>query len=186
MLLEQATHVLDLALAKEGGDSRRLGGSTFELYSSHLQRLHKLKEEREAHDQAAGVLEQLVTRMALCAATEESAISQIRYVTEVAQDYRKKTQELVYRTNITRSKISTCIYTGELEKGFKLDEGPFIKGLDEALKSFQVQREAYYGGTFIGNHTNKCLKVMYAACQHTIRVCNTSSLTTLQFSVNLL
>jgi hypothetical protein len=44
----------------------------------------------------------------------------------------------------------------QIEKGFKMEEGPFIKGLDQALKSFHVQREAYYGGTFIGNHVHKC------------------------------
>ena len=49
----------------------------------------------------------------------------------------------------------------QIEKDFKMEEGPFIKGLDQALKSFHVQREAYYGGTFIGNHIHKCLKVKY-------------------------
>ena len=43
----------------------------------------------------------------------------------------------------------------QIEKGFKLEEGPFIKGLNQTLKSFHVQREAYYGGTFIGNHVHK-------------------------------
>ena len=47
----------------------------------------------------------------------------------------------------------------KLAQGFKLEEGPFNQGLDRALKSFKVEREAYYGGTFIGNHVNKCLKV---------------------------
>ena len=47
----------------------------------------------------------------------------------------------------------------EIGKGFKMEEGPFNKGLDEALQSFHVQREAYYGGTFVGNHVHKCLKV---------------------------
>ena len=40
-----------------------------------------------------------------------------------------------------------------------MEEGPFNKGLDGALKSFHVQREAYYGGTFVGNHVHRYLKV---------------------------
>jgi hypothetical protein len=57
--------------------------------------MHKLAEERDAHTQAADVLDQLVTRMALCASTEESAAAQIRYVTEATATYRQKAQELV-------------------------------------------------------------------------------------------
>lgn len=44
-------------------------------------------------------------------------------------------------------------------KGFSLKDGPFVKDLDEALKSFKVERQAYYGGTFVGNHVHKTLKV---------------------------
>ena len=58
--------------------------------------MNKLKEERDAHDQAANALEQLSTRMALCAATEESATAQIRYVKEAVLEYRKTSQKLVY------------------------------------------------------------------------------------------
>ncbi len=46
-------------------------------------------------------------------------------------------------------------------KGFDKEEGPFVKGLDRALASFNVQRQAYYSGTFIGNHVNRTLKVRY-------------------------
>ena len=35
----------------------------------------------------------------------------------------------------------------DMQRGFRLEEGPFIIGLDRALN---VQREAYYGGTFVG------------------------------------
>ena len=34
-----------------------------------------------------------------------------------------------------------------------------MKALDSALASFNVQRQAYYGGTFVGNHVHRCLKV---------------------------
>ncbi len=42
---------------------------------------------------------------------------------------------------------------------FDIDEGPFCQALDKALGTFKVYREAYYGGTFTGNHAHKCLKV---------------------------
>ena len=36
-----------------------------------------------------------------------------------------------------------------------------MKALDTALASFHVQRQAYYSGTFIGNHVHRTLKVKY-------------------------
>ncbi len=45
------------------------------------------------------------------------------------------------------------------EEGFPAEDGPFIHALDDALKGMHVHRQAYYGGTFTGNHAHKCLKV---------------------------
>ena len=39
-------------------------------------------------------------------------------------------------------------------KEFALHDGPFVKGLDEALQSFKVQRQQYFGGMFVGNHAH--------------------------------
>ena len=48
-----------------------------------------------------------------------------------------------------------------LNKEFAKAEGPFVRGLDEALVSFNVQWQSYYGGTFVGNHVHTALKVMH-------------------------
>ena len=40
-------------------------------------------------------------------------------------------------------------------------DGPCVLALDRTLKQINVERQAYFGGTFIGNHVNKCLKVRY-------------------------
>ena len=40
-----------------------------------------------------------------------------------------------------------------------MDEGPFCQALDKALGALDVDRQAYYGGTFNGNQAHKCLKV---------------------------
>lgn len=34
-----------------------------------------------------------------------------------------------------------------------------MKALDDALQSFGVKRQAYFGGTFVGNHIHKSLLV---------------------------
>ena len=41
-----------------------------------------------------------------------------------------------------------------LQKGFPLKDGPFFNQLDVALQSFNVERQSYYGGVFIGNHVH--------------------------------
>ncbi len=40
-----------------------------------------------------------------------------------------------------------------IAKGFKREDGPFVRTLDAALESFEVRRQSYYGGTFVGNLT---------------------------------
>ena len=47
----------------------------------------------------------------------------------------------------------------EVGKGFPKADGPFVRGLEAALKSFNVERQAYYSGTFVGNHVHRALKV---------------------------
>lgn len=46
-----------------------------------------------------------------------------------------------------------------MSKGFNKADGPFVLALDAALASFNVQRQAYYSGTFVGNHVHATLKV---------------------------
>ena len=52
----------------------------------------------------------------------------------------------------------------KVKKGFSLTDGPFVKGLDNSLKTFNVHRQQYYGGIFVGNHIHKTLQV--PVCVH--------------------
>ena len=38
-------------------------------------------------------------------------------------------------------------------------DGPFYQCLEKGLKMLHVEKQAYHGGTFVGNHVNKLLKV---------------------------
>ena len=44
---------------------------------------------------------------------------------------------------------------------FKRKDGPFFSSLEKSLQSLNVQRQAYHGKTFVGNHVHKLLKVEY-------------------------
>lgn len=39
------------------------------------------------------------------------------------------------------------------------EAGPCVDELGKVLKKIGAERQAYHGGSFNGNHTNKCLKV---------------------------
>ena len=45
---------------------------------------------------------------------------------------------------------------------FKTAEGPTVTSITESLKKLKigVERQAYHGGSFIGNNVQKCLKVL--------------------------
>ena len=42
---------------------------------------------------------------------------------------------------------------------FAAKDGPFMQALEDALKCCGVNKQAYHGGSFIGNHVHKCLTV---------------------------
>lgn len=44
-------------------------------------------------------------------------------------------------------------------KEFSRNDGPFVCALEEALQRFGVERQAYHGGSFVGNHVHTCLRV---------------------------
>ncbi len=48
--------------------------------------------------------------------------------------------------------------TKVLEEKFKQKDGPVYRTLDPALAQLHVERQAYHGGIFVGNHVHKLLK----------------------------
>lgn len=46
-----------------------------------------------------------------------------------------------------------------LKKKFDFSSGPFYSSLEKSLQQLNVKRQAYHGGTFVGNHVHKLLKV---------------------------
>ena len=44
-----------------------------------------------------------------------------------------------------------------MERGFNLNDGPFVKGIAESLDAIGVHRQKSYGGIFVVNHVHKIL-----------------------------
>ena len=47
----------------------------------------------------------------------------------------------------------------ELKRDFNATTGEFFSSLDSTLQYLNVKRQAYHGGTFVGNYIHKLLKV---------------------------
>ena len=47
----------------------------------------------------------------------------------------------------------------KVREDFKPENRPFYGSLEKGLQSLNIQRQAYQGGTFVGNHVHKLLKV---------------------------
>ena len=58
-----------------------------------------------------------------------------------------------------------------LRQGFASQDGVLVKALDSALASFNVQRQTYYGGTFVGNHVHRYLKVCILSAYELKGIC---------------
>ena len=56
---------------------------------------------------------------------------------------RKQKEEILNSTKVTDKEFA----------------GPFVKGLDETLQSFNIYRQQYLGGVLVGNHIHKTLQV---------------------------
>ena len=46
-----------------------------------------------------------------------------------------------------------------IKKPVSKSDGPFVQAINKALSSFNVQRQVYYSGIFVGNHVYPCLMV---------------------------
>ena len=50
-----------------------------------------------------------------------------------------------------------------ISKKFEPKDGPFYQCLSAALIKLNIDKQAYHGGTFVGNHVNKLLKILLHA-----------------------
>ena len=166
-LLEDACHQLDLQLAytftKEGSSS-----SSFTRYAEQLHKLQVAKAKLAEAQDAMATLEEAITYVAL-AHGEDSQITEL--LMQQAEDMRQSVEKMVNHsialcmtymsTIITKHKQQEEIAntTKVTSKEFAAHDGPFVQGLDNALQSFGVHRQQYFGGTFVGNHIHKALKV---------------------------
>ena len=56
-----------------------------------------------------------------------------------------------------------------------IEEGPIIRQLEKNQRQFHIPMQAYYGGTFVGNHVHRSLKVIQGIPTYSIVLLTTQS-----------
>eukprot|EP00731_Ephydatia_muelleri_P002119 Em0001g2119a len=133
---------LHIALERYKEQLEHLQGMTW-----RVQKLHQYKVELQEAKHSETVLQQLATYMAVL-------IGESNPLTADLLHQSANTCKIVKQLE-TKIATSTAVVTRE----FPLNEGPFVKELDMALQSIGVHWQQYFGGTFVGNHVHKTLKL---------------------------
>ncbi|KAL5503641.1 hypothetical protein EMCRGX_G010620 [Ephydatia muelleri] len=142
-LLEATCHQFDLQLGYTYQEESSSSSSSFTKYVEELHKLQVAKAKLAEAQDSLAALEEAVTYVVV-AYGEDSP------VTDILIRHALDMQEAVCGENAKTTKVTS--------KEFALRDDPFVKGLDEALQSFKVQRQQYFGGVFVGNHTHKTLQ----------------------------
>eukprot|EP00731_Ephydatia_muelleri_P005220 Em0002g1396a len=168
-LLEDACHQLDLQLAYTYTEESS-SSSSFTKYAEELHKLEVAKAKLAEAQDAMVTLEEAITYIVI-AHGEDSQITE--FLMQQAEDMRQSVEKMVDNSIIKKALCMTYMLTiitkhkqqeeianttKVTNKEFAAHDGPFVQGLDNALQSFGVHRQQYFGGTFVGNHIHKALK----------------------------
>lgn len=137
-------------------------------YSKKIHRISQLEEEREKRAEDVTTLDSACTVLALHLGEGAPQNHLLRDMRAEAIRVHSYVQSLVCPiinvlysnniklTNVHYRKRKSRTYDKNARRVLILKMVPFA---NEALEQFKVHREAYYGGTFTGNHAHKCLQV---------------------------
>uniref|UniRef100_A0A1X7V868 Uncharacterized protein n=1 Tax=Amphimedon queenslandica TaxID=400682 RepID=A0A1X7V868_AMPQE len=155
-LLEDECHELDQKTATTA--STRL--SSYEKYMEAKTSVTTLKEEKDLLTEQIKIAQQYL-------------VLQLLTTPDPMQNTTvQSTSQYMYESQKRIAEIDKLMHQKEtvIEKGFDKEDGVFVRALDAALSSFNVERQAYHGGSFIGNHIHQTLKPQNIAtlCQSVI------------------
>ncbi|KAL5469048.1 hypothetical protein EMCRGX_G030239 [Ephydatia muelleri] len=145
-LLEEECHLLDLKLALQLSTDAELTTASYEEYATAVRELTAYKEQLEVLQQEHCNLKDLFNYSAIIVGESSLLLSSL-----IEEDEK-------YSSKIAKLEQTISDVHKKLNKGFAVSEGPFVKGVETALQSLNVQRQQYHGGAFVGNHVNKMLQ----------------------------
>ena len=161
-LLEDACTILDFKLAVFNS-----GGHVDPIYTTALTEMMQLTDKMKQLKQVITVLDDLVAYFSV-RLPNPSRCPSLATVRKEAANKKAEARKIV---GIVREKGSyskhSQLQAQEIKKHdellkekFKPRDGPFLQSLSKALTALDVLKQAYQGGTFVGNHVHKLLKVL--------------------------
>ncbi|XP_071944865.1 uncharacterized protein [Antedon mediterranea] len=135
---EMGFHLANYQMTEETNQHRQ----QFNFYVSQLQKARLHETEADAIQTAVASLEDYLSVFLIL--NED-----INNLQEIIKEIEDKKGQQQYHTNEAMKFRNV-----KLDKGF----GPICGKIDSTLKSFGVQRQAYHGQSFVGNHVHKCCK----------------------------
>ena len=105
VLLEEACHLLDVKLANAGRQEDTL--HSFKLYSTALQNISELEEEKQREEEEASAAEQLRTFLAVRGAD----VQQVEFCRQAAAELRHKVVTLVSPQTVKITQINNILNT---------------------------------------------------------------------------
>ena len=159
--MEEECHQLDLSISENCSSF----GSSFREYQQARSAVNALEEEPAVLRVELNQAQQILALL-LLSSPQPQLDRRIQEITRYIHDHSNRIV-----TNVRLAIDYACTYTfiqdqsitqnkKVISKGFEREDGVFVKSLEMALKSFHVERQAYHGGSFIGNHVHKALKVL--------------------------
>ena len=162
-LLEEECHLLDKHVT-EPCDTTTTTNS-FDQYLKRKEVLQALEEEQATLNTESKQAHQILVLLLLSCQDPHHNL-QVQNVANLMTTNTKRISIIVSHKNLKTPSTTTFKQEKEIEqqktkmtKGFEKEDGIFVKCLDQALATFNVERQAYHGGSFIGNHIHRALKV---------------------------
>ncbi|XP_065665062.1 uncharacterized protein LOC105850185 isoform X2 [Hydra vulgaris] len=145
-MFEDECHLLDIKLAGELAlKNNTIGKDDFDKYiNMHIQS-NLIKSVIEDCDNKITLLQDTISLKVLCEPDRTEEIRKV-YAPRILYYDLKKTDKMKELNSLNEANILDKI------------SGPCIQQLDEILKANQVQRQAYHGKCFVGNHVHTMLK----------------------------
>ncbi len=172
-LLEAAAHELDLLIAitlsRDPSQQHPLP-HTFQEYVEFHRRATAVAEEANELFDHADFCDSLA-HWSVLESEGEGESSEVQALRLEAQEARQRADEMVGLLHAVKQiRKDTYMYTRihmqnrqistlRQNEPFPVKDGPCVQQLEKELVEMGVQRQAYYSGTFVGNHVHKCCKV---------------------------
>ncbi len=163
LLEEEECHLLDKHIT-EPCDTTTITNS-FDQYLKRKEVLQALEEERATLNTESKQAHQILLLLLLSCQDPHHNL-QVQNVANLMTTNTKRISIIVSHKNLKTPSTTTFKQEKEIEqqktkmiKGFEKEDMIFVKCLDQALATFNVERQAYDGGSIIGNHIHRALKV---------------------------